>query len=235
MTEITESKFKEVISLFEEVESFRGYVYQLVRKLMNKGCEKEAYTLFLSTWNFANFRFVMDKFDLEKFMNEMERLEPFFKKFDNKSFDDINFDSFEEEIKKIYTTLSKINGIKFTGASKIMHLRKPCIFVMWDGYIRREYGIRKKDYKGYIRFLKKMQNQFRNLSINEKPKRIDEYNYVSITKLKIIENKIKRTAKRIDKLESKIRSKKENKKLKKLKRELKDLKETKEKIRRAIT
>ena len=45
--------------------------------------------------------------------------------------------------KKIFGTLSSIKGVEYTGASKIMHLKKRCVFVMWDGYIK---GEKKKKY-----------------------------------------------------------------------------------------
>ena len=85
----------------------------------------------------------------------------------------------------------------YTGASKIMHLRNPKVFLMWDTKIRgkRGYNIKGEDGDAYVDFLKKIQNSFskifhdidkmllegknKNKTIT---KAIDEYNYVTITK-----------------------------------------------------
>jgi len=40
--------------------------------------------------------------------------------------------------KIIYDSLSKIKVIEYTGAPKLMHLKNPDVFVMWDNYIRGE-------------------------------------------------------------------------------------------------
>ncbi len=63
----------------------------------------------------------------------------------------------EPEIKKIYSELYKYKGIKITGAPKLMHLKIPKLFVMWDDRIKKYYGFRKGDSEEYFNFLILMQ------------------------------------------------------------------------------
>lgn len=37
---------------------------------------------------------------------------------------------------KRHITSGIVNCLKYTGASKIMHLKNRAVFVMWDGYIK---------------------------------------------------------------------------------------------------
>jgi hypothetical protein len=66
-------------------------------------------------------------------------------------------------ITTLFNSLDKITGINDTGASKILHIIKPNIFVMWDNEIREHYL---KDFQGkknkagskaYLFFMQKMQ------------------------------------------------------------------------------
>ncbi|MCU4139773.1 MAG: hypothetical protein MW690_000335 [Methanophagales archaeon] len=68
---------------------------------------------------------------------------PLFDKLKDKEFRTSNFDELANEIKEIYSKLSKIEGVKHTGASKIFHLFCPNLIVMWDDCIRRMYGKKK--------------------------------------------------------------------------------------------
>ena len=54
--------------------------YPMFLKLMDKGCEIEAYMFILSTWNFASFRYAMKEFDLDAFEEKVKRLAPLFNK-----------------------------------------------------------------------------------------------------------------------------------------------------------
>ena len=68
-----------------------------------------------------------------------------------------------ENITILFTSLDGLTRINDTGASKIMHIIKPNIFVMWDNEIRKHYL---KDFRGknsksgpdaYLYFMQKMQ------------------------------------------------------------------------------
>jgi len=140
----------------------RDEIYYICLNLMRKDLEIEAYILFLSTWNFAAFRYVMTSFDLEKFKKTLRKIESLYRKLKNVEFGTLDFDKYGMEIKEIYSTLASINGIKSTGAPKLMHLKNPKLFVMWDSYIRKYYGFRKGDADDYIDFLRLMETKFRN-------------------------------------------------------------------------
>ena len=68
-----------------------------------------------------------------------------------------------ENITILFTSLDGLTRINDTGASKIMHIIKPNIFVMWDNEIRKHYL---KEFRGknsesgpdaYLYFMQKMQ------------------------------------------------------------------------------
>jgi len=140
----------------------RDEIYFICMDLMKKNLEIEAYILFLSTWNFAAFRYVMTSFDLEHFKKTLKKIEPLYRKLKDLEFGKIDFDKYGKDIKEIYSALASINGIKSTGAPKLMHLKNPKLIVMWDSYIRKYYGFKKGDADDYLNFLKLMQTKFRN-------------------------------------------------------------------------
>ncbi len=179
---VSQNDFDKAYEEFMETEK-RGSLYPLFLKLMNQGERLAAYLFILSTWNFAGFRYLMRNFDISKFNESIENLEPLFNQFEEKEFRKINFDEFTEEIVKVYNALS--SQVKSVGATKIMHLRVPKVFVLWDRRIREYYGFKDDSVENYIKFLKKMQNKFKDMKLNEEnrsfAKAIDEYNYVRIT------------------------------------------------------
>lgn len=199
---ITENKFKKAISQFKRLEK-RGSFYDMAVKLIDKSFEIEAYSLILATWNFANFRYAVKEFDINNFEKKIEKISAYFDKLNMQKFRTINFDRYSKEIKEIYTVLSSIDGIKYTGASKLMHLKNREIFIMWDGYIkgnksRKYYNnleiVKNGDWEvkkygdgpeSYLQFLQNMQNLFKNMPFDNKQKTfakaIDEFNYVNIT------------------------------------------------------
>ena len=169
----------------------RNDLYFNFLKMIKKGFQAEAFLLMMATWNFARFRYAVRTFNLVEFEKKIKQLEPVFKKFYGKDFKTINFDDYSSEIKKIFNVLAGIKGIEKTGATKLMHLKDPKVFVMWDGYIRNYYGFKKGDYRDYIAFLKLMQEKFENIkpkSGRTPAKLIDEHNYITITR-QIIDNK----------------------------------------------
>jgi len=159
--------------------------YPLFLNLIKKGCEIEACVLILSTWNSGCFRFVGMHFKLDKFKKNFKKLEYFSKKFKNLDFKTINFDKYQKDIKKIFKIFAAIKGVQKTGAAKLMHLKIPKVFVMWDSYIRKHYGFKKGDENDYFDFLKKMRHKFQDYKApsNKRTlaKYIDEHNYITIT------------------------------------------------------
>ena len=137
----------------------------------------------MGTWNFSEFRYLIRKFDINKFDKSINNLEVLFGRFEGKEFRNIDFDKFSKEIAEIYNTLS--NQIKSVGATKIMHLRSTKVFVLWDRRIREYYGFKDDSAESYIKFLKLMQEKFKNIKFADEDrtfaKAIDEYNYIKIT------------------------------------------------------
>jgi len=169
-------------------DQLRTEIYPIYLNLIKKNLEIEAYILILSTWNFAAFRYVMTTFNLGKFKKTLKKIEPIYQKLKGLDFKKVNLDNYEKEIKTIYSSLSAIGGIKITGAPKLMHLKNPKLFVMWDNYIRKYYGFNRGDTKDYFDFLKLMQKKFRNFKTRKGrtlARTIDEINMEKITERKL--------------------------------------------------
>jgi len=128
----------------------------------------------------------MKEFPLNEFERSLKECD--FDYFKNKDFSNENLDSIEtrEKIIDIYTKLSKFKGIRWVGATKIMHLKCPNFFMMWDGKIIKHYKA-KTSPEGYFNFMKQIQNlykegSFKNLDKNITiPKAIDLYNMINFS------------------------------------------------------
>lgn len=181
---VNQEEFNKLTNKFDILEK-RGSFYPMFLNMIKEGFKVEAFLFILATWNFASFRYAMKDFDILNFSNKVGLLEPFFNKFKEEKFLTINFNNYKNDIFKIYNIFYDIKGIKSTGASKLMHLATPSIFVMWDGYIRKYYGYKKGDASDYFDFLEKMRGEFKNIKFDEKnktfTKAIDEFNYTKIT------------------------------------------------------
>ncbi len=180
---ISQSEFKSTISKFEQLEPARALFYEMGLNLLKAGFEIEAYLLILATWNFAYFRYILTKFDLDAFKNVILSTSPTFEKLKSEDFQKCNLDEIQNGIKSIYAPFKKLVGQ--TGTSKIMHFKHPQLFVMWDTAIRSKYKIPNSASPGdYIRFLKLMKEQFGHINWNSKQKTlakaIDEYNFVKV-------------------------------------------------------
>jgi len=152
---------------------------------MRAGHQVEALLLILSTWKFARFRYALRSFRVDRFEQTLRRLEPTFRKFYRQDFATIDFDQHTQDTKRLFTTLANIKGIEKTGAPKLMHLKVPRVFVMWDGAIRRHYGCRRGDAADYVMFLKLMQARFGTIRMRSErtlPKLIEEHNFLTITR-----------------------------------------------------
>ena len=205
-----QNQFNIKVEEFENIEGPRNELWHRAEVLLKNSYEIEAYILILSTWNFAGFRFFLKKFDLKKFESIIKKISPIFEKIKNNKFENTDFNETEiqEPIKIIYGELKEIAGQ--TGASKIMALKNPALFVMWDTDIRSEYKINNKaPPEDYIKFLIKMKEEFGHIKWNnaEKPfaKAIDEYNYVITDKVR----KDKRNVKSLNGEDKKIKLLKE--------------------------
>lgn len=156
----------------------------MFRKLMDKGCEIEAYLFILATWNFASFRYAMKEFDVDAFKVKVNKLAPLFERMNCEDFVSMDIGKYSKEIKEIFKTFADIKGIKSTGAPKLMHLKLPRVFVMWDSYIRDAYGYENGNADDYVSFLKKMQKKFSRCKVpagRTLAKAIDEHNYKKYT------------------------------------------------------
>ncbi len=199
---ITNEEFFEATEKFDEYEK-RANFYRLAIDLVDNGFEFQAYLIILAIWNSSRFQFTVRNFAVDNVIRTIEGLNPYYETMQNEHFATINFDRYKKEIKTIYSTLSRIKGIEYTGASKVMHIKNRNVFVMWDEFIRGQKP--KKYYKNlaimtngwwkyqeydndagsYLKFLKNMQGLFRNISFSHPEKTfakaIDEFNYVNVT------------------------------------------------------
>jgi hypothetical protein len=145
----------------------------------------QASIIILATWNTARFRFMAsDKQNITHLKNAIEESRPLFETIKDKDFQSVNFDEIKGIVKKIYDIFSAVKGVEYTGASKIMHLFNKKLFVMWDSYIREEYGYGTSAVD-FLNFQKDIQGKFRGIEWDEPnktlAKAIDEFNYVTIT------------------------------------------------------
>jgi hypothetical protein len=69
--------------------------------LLKAEFEIEAYLLILATWNFANFRYILTKFDLKAFRNVIESTKPTFERLKNQDFRTCNLDGIASEVKSM--------------------------------------------------------------------------------------------------------------------------------------
>jgi len=199
---INEKYFLESINKFRQIEK-RANFYDIAREIVNE-YPIQACVIILAVWNVGNFRFVKDREQfLYEFKSVFEECKPLFKKLENLEFRDVDFEDIQSIINEIYNKLTKIKGVGYTGATKVMHLINPNIFVIWDSYISGQkpkkyyenlelakdykwvYKKYKRDGDGYVSFLKDLQNTFRNINWDTNgrtfAKVIDEFNYVNIT------------------------------------------------------
>lgn len=201
---IKNKDFIESIKKLRKMEEQKGGgLYDMTLNLANNGFKTEAYIIILATWNFGHFRYVIENFNIENFKKKLKELQGPIDMMTGKTIRNINFIEYKKDIVKIYTTLAHIKGVKYTGASKVMHLMNPHLFIMWDNYIRgqklkkhyqnlhivkkgywnhKRYGV---DANSYIQFLKDIQKLFGHLSYQDNTrtfaKAIDEYNYWNIS------------------------------------------------------
>lgn len=145
----------------------------------------QASIIILAVWNTARFRYMMsDSQNLIDLKKAIEDSKPLFQSLKKKDLKTVNFDEIENTVKRIYSMFSKVLGVEYTGASKVMHLLNRNLFVMWDKDTREEYGCYIADEDDYFSFQKKMQEKFGELEWDMPDKTlakaIDECNQVNI-------------------------------------------------------
>ncbi len=194
---ISEEEFEAKCEEFSHIES-RASFYDLANEILEK-YPIQACIIILATWNIGNFKYVKDREKLlDEFKITFNNCKPLFEQLKGKEFCKVDFEEIKEVVEKIFNSFSEIKGIKYTGASKVMHLLNKDLFVIWDAYISgnkpRKYYLQLKldhtkysrDAESYINFLKDMQKKFCHINKGFKgrtfAKCIDENNYVNYTK-----------------------------------------------------
>ncbi|HUJ08537.1 MAG TPA: hypothetical protein VL171_00785 [Verrucomicrobiae bacterium] len=176
----------------------------MAMELVGAGFEIEGCVLFLATWNFASFRYAVTDFDIDGLKHLVcDELGDEFAALGTRTIQNIDLDEHGSRIERVFNRLASMKEVLFTGATKLMHLKCPTTFVIWDDYIRggkpkKLYGrlpcvaLRKWRFKqyektgrGYVSFLRDIQTRFCHLHFPDGPKTlakaIDEFNYVNIT------------------------------------------------------
>ncbi len=154
----------------------------------------QASIIILAVWNTMGFRpNASNSQNLIDLIRGIKKCKNKLKFLEGYNLKNVNFkdNKIENIIKQVYSYLSKIEIVKYTGASKVMHLLNRELFVMWDKGTRKEYGYKDKaDENDYFDFLKFMQKKFSHIPWNNSKitlaKAIDEMHQVTIT----IPNKI---------------------------------------------
>jgi len=179
---ISQQEFKKTVKQFAKIEERSGF-WARARNLQLAGYETEAYVLLLATWNFAGFRYLLNDFNANKFEAAVKKLNPVFDRLKAQTLKTADLDdkALAKDIKLIYRKLKGM--VKQTGASKLMALKNPALFVMWDTKIRKMYRINNvAEPDDYLRFLKRMKQEFAHIKWADPStplaKAIDEYNYL---------------------------------------------------------
>ena len=165
----------------------RGDVaYRCAIRLARDGEVLDAVLLLLTSWNAIYYtrgkgRFFYSKELTTRVRNLLDNTKGQLRKLGHKNLEELTSKDFER-IESIFGQCSNEEAVKNTGASKLLHVLKPQLFVMWDTDIRNNYHRyfhkqnRKKSNhecgnpKCYSMFLKQMQECALKL-IKEKPKK----------------------------------------------------------------
>ncbi|MPL58780.1 hypothetical protein SDC9_04322 [bioreactor metagenome] len=190
----SETELIRAVKVFQKVEG-RSDFFALAENIC-KDHLIEAVIIILGTWNFAVFRYHLQKFDIKKTSKTLGNVQDILRPLKGKTIQSVDLEKHRAVIISAFNSLSAIKGIEFTGASKVLHLLNKDLFVMWDGYIRGEkskryyreiktdiskYG---KDGDSYLAFLKDMQIKYQEVQWQGEmtlARAIDAYNYVNVT------------------------------------------------------
>ncbi len=193
----------EKIGFFKESELIRYHMsymekegrykfFEMARKLLCKDYKTEGRLLLLYGWNSAWLAKRSGEFNLDRFVKTFEKCKTHFDELQGESLQKIVLEDHKKDIKDIYDTLSSVDDIKHTGATKLMALENPELFVMWDKGIREEVYCIKDEATGekYFRFLETVKEKAKNVIwIPQKfdnitlAKAIDEFNYMKFQEM----------------------------------------------------
>jgi len=212
MAAITLQDLEAASATFRSVEK-RACFYDMALGLLLAGHELEGCVLLLATWNSGRFKFIGANFDVVALRDALREVRADFAVLAEYSIQSIDITAHTACIARILEALAAIPGVEYTGATKLMSLENPKLFVMWDDYIRG--GKPKKRYNalpcvvsgkwslrtypttglGYVSFLSDVQTQFRTMNYpagsKTLAKAIDEFHYVNITLvIQLIEDRI---------------------------------------------
>ena len=194
---------------FDKKEGFRGFWYWLIldklknyngdrRSLSYRMSDDEAilYIAFLSQWNRANHQ--ITELDYHRFKKYMIDHNKEFNLWEAERLETLELEGERMVILRLFRGLQEIKGIEWVGASKILHMRLPKLFIPIDTLIAKEYKIKnnEKNASKYFEFLRIMKEKFGEepLDIYESDpekvkgghknktfaKAIDEYNYCKV-------------------------------------------------------
>ena len=200
---MTQDEFNQALVAFDQGEPMRAQLYYRALDLIRAGFVIEAHLLILATWNFARFRYATKDFDLRGYQQALDRLAELLRPLNGCELMAIDLPTHQDRIVESFGILSAIEGIRYTGAAKILHLLYPSVFVMWDRFISGLYP--KRSYlpldivqsefwpyrryassgNGYYDFLVFCQHRFRDYTSPDPRKTlakcIDEFNFTKIT------------------------------------------------------
>jgi len=160
-------KFLEYCKKFHEEEP-RDIAYVVSRNVVSRDPSNISFILagakvIIITWNAVRFqrlpKEVRDNLEndiTEAYMKTKLELE----KLKGERLENLNDGELKETIKRIFLEFSSKKSIEFTGASKILHVLNPFVFMMWDNNIRNAYHMLHTDnHKSgspecYLEFLK---------------------------------------------------------------------------------
>lgn len=187
---MSDPKKVEIESLRTACEAFRQYEgpasYYDIAMQIRDDHPLHASLILLATWNTGNFRYHSDG---ENVLNKHLPSFPTLRKID---FQKADFNGLRVKCGQIYSDLAGVQMVSHTGASKIMYLFLPNLFVMWDDWIRGKkvagksfgYGY-KAGTENFFSFQQRMQEIFGHIEWNDTSKSlakaVDEYNFIRIT------------------------------------------------------
>lgn len=248
---VTQKEFddalKSLTDTLANTDDIRSKMYDRAMALINNNIEMmqksgkideveariDSYIMILATWNFAYFRYgIHEKY--ENFRTTLVELEKYVQQLTHENIRNIDLKDNDTRrlISKSYDLLAKDKLIRYTGAAKILHIRLPNLFIMWDQYIggwgempeemKRVCGVSEgrrkngKDGDAYVTFLERMKMDFANIRFEGKnghtfAKAIDEFNFVTIT----LPIQYKQICKKVETLKTKLNNEPSNRRLKK--------------------
>jgi len=191
----------DLLEVSKKFEEDGGEIFYDMARGLVRDHEIEACVLLLATWNRMRFGLAGDS-DVRKLKDALRELENDFAALAEYTIQTIDLAEHRPRIERMFNKLKPITGVENTGATKVMHLKNPELFVMWDDYIRggkdeefyknlpcvssRQWSFHpyEKSGNGYVSFLSHIQNRVRGLAWHGPKtlaKAIDEFNYVKVT------------------------------------------------------